>query len=312
MIHRYLFIATALVSCLQSIESASIRASIPSEDVTKPDEPDWIKAEMTIEKGFKCKAGADKRKMSSIRECEGGFKQVVGAQLSPKELAETVVAAGIADLQSSMMQPNDYQQNLLSEETMEELVRWDTEGELVFEGEDCLEENGGCKKTLEFGGYAKVLWGCNITFSMNGKKVGKDVECGGKSFEGAGSKSKDYYYGDEKSGSAQATAKMMKKKSYPTVPSETIDSEYLPKPSINGHLSAYNLFFRDERAKILAERQGVSYEDQARIVSQRWDELEDGTRDAYRKFAEADAIRYQAELELHSVLATDAVSSSVN
>merc|ERR1712008_313569 len=86
-----------------------------------------------------------------------------------------------------------------------------------------------------------------FTFSMNGKKVGKDVECGGKSFEGAGSKSNDYYYGDEESGSAQATAKMMKKKSYPTVPRETIDSEYLPKPSIKGHLPAYKLFLRDER-----------------------------------------------------------------
>jgi hypothetical protein len=190
---------------------------------------------------------------------------------------------------------------------MEELVRWDTEGELVFE--DCSDDS--CKKTLEFGGYAKLFWGCNITFTMKGKKVGKDVECGGKSFEGAGGKLQDYYYyygGDEKSESAEAKAKMvaMKKKNYsPTVPGETVDSESLP---IKGYLSPYDLFFRDEKSKILGEHPDAGFEDLAPIVLQRWNELEDETKNAYREFADADKIRYQAEVKLQSALAAAVAS----
>merc|ERR1712194_549432 len=38
------------------------------------------------------------------------------------------------------------------------------------------------------GGYFKLFWGCNVTFSKEGRNMSKDVTCGGKSYEGVGKK----------------------------------------------------------------------------------------------------------------------------
>merc|ERR1711865_348880 len=64
----------------------------------------------------------------------------------------------------------------------------DDEGLAAFDGADCSEDGEGCEKTVEFGGYVKILWGCTITFKKKGKKFTKNVACGGKSFEGVGKK----------------------------------------------------------------------------------------------------------------------------
>merc|ERR1712224_1095362 len=99
-----------------------------------------------------------------------------------------------------------------------------------------------------------------------------------------------------------------RKESYsPTVPGETVDSE---SPPIKGYLSPYNLFFRDEKSKILSEHPGAGFDDLAPIVLQRWNELEDETKNAYREFADADKIRYQAEVKLQSALAAAAAAAA--
>merc|ERR1712176_1683039 len=117
----------------------------------------------------------------------GGVK----VDLSARDLAEDL-SSEIRDLRSSM---SDSQGMLVPEETMMELLRWDeTEhGELAFGEEDCSED-GGCEKRMEFGGFAKLFWGCNITFALKDGKMKKDVACGGKSFEGMGKKEDMGYY----------------------------------------------------------------------------------------------------------------------
>merc|ERR1719327_140754 len=190
---------------------------------------------MGVEKGFKCKAGANKRKMYATRECEGGFKQTADVQLKAKDLVEDVVVNGILDMRSSMM-ATDNQMNVIgpSKMDMEELSLWDDYDDnydKMFEGENCLEDDGGCKKKIEFGGYAKVFWGCNVTFSFQGKKVSKEVECGGKTFEGAGAKPKfEGYDMDEKIGL------LMEEKIHSAKPR-----------------SAYSIFYQKEKAKMIAK-----------------------------------------------------------
>jgi len=210
------------------------------------------------------------KKMGAARNCMGGFKQTVSAELAAKDLVEGVVATGIVDLRSSMMSnnPKDYYP---PEEAMEELVHWDNvESDIVFEGEDCSEESDGCKKKVEFGGYAKIFWGCNMTFSMKGKAVSKEVECGGKSSEVAG----------------------MKKNGIDELTSDSEDKMVS---------SGFEMFSRHQNLKMSAVDNGSSVDIQAGTILQRWRELEPKKRDAYEKLAKAEMMRREAEMEIYGI-----------
>lgn len=223
MVYRYFSIAVLLLVVLASciidrsvVEGGEIR--IPSglrvaDDVVTEKEAaseedndeydlDWMKGPMTVEKGVKCESGMGdkkKKKKGFGRKCEGGFKKIAGVKTGARELAEDV-SSDITNMKSSIM-PDD-KSMFVTEDAMEELISWDVdydyddesdEHDDVFEGEDCSSDEG-CKKTVKFGGYAKLFWGCNITFSKKGKKLSKDVSCGGKSFEGIGKLEDVGYY----------------------------------------------------------------------------------------------------------------------
>jgi len=149
----------------------------------------WMKWEKTEERGVQCKARASKPKMKADRECEGGVKVSMHVGIGALDLAESV-STEIRDMQSNMVP--DPTTLLLPEETMAELMSYDdttlSSGLDVFGGEECSEEGKPCKKELQFGGYFKLFWGCNVTFSKEGMKMSKDVTCGGKSYEGLGKK----------------------------------------------------------------------------------------------------------------------------
>merc|ERR1712224_951812 len=154
----------------------------------------------------------------------------------------------------------------------EELVHWDNvASDIVFEGEDCSEEGDGCKKKVEFGGYAKIFWGCNITFSMKGKKVSKEVDCGGKSSEVAG----------------------MKKNG--------IDVDQTPDSEDKLASSCFEVFSRHENLKMSAVDNESSVDIQVGAISQRWRELEPKKRDAYEKLAKAETMRREAEMEIYGI-----------
>lgn len=193
MVHRYLSIAVALASIL-AIEGAEIKISgLRTPNLaTEEQEADngWDTAKMDLEKGIKCKAGSSKAKMGAGRECEGGFKTKVVLSMGAKELAEDV-STKIQDMHSGMMP--DSKRLLPPDGVMDELMFWDEDMDEYerlpsFDGLDCSEDGEGCKKTVEFGGYVKINWGCTITFQKKGKKFTKEVSCGGKSFEGVGKK----------------------------------------------------------------------------------------------------------------------------
>jgi len=197
MVHRYLSIAVALASIL-AIEGAESKISglripnLTTEEQQEDDNNGWDTASMTMEQGMKCKAGASKAKMGAGRECEGGFKQKVSLGMDAQELAEDI-STKIQDMHSGMVP--DSKRLLPPDDVMAELMGWDDidmddeeEGLFAFDEADCSEDGDGCEKTVEFGGYVKIMWGCSITFKKKGKKLIKNVACGGKSFEGVGKK----------------------------------------------------------------------------------------------------------------------------
>ncbi|GAX21276.1 hypothetical protein FisN_1Lh104 [Fistulifera solaris] len=64
-------------------------------------------------------------------------------------------------------------------------------------------------------------------------------------------------------------------------------------------LSAYNLFFQEERLKIQRECPSkVGFNDFGKIIGSRWKELSDDDRQKYNALANEDTIRYQREMNL--------------
>jgi len=148
----------------------------------------WMKWEKTEERGVQCKARASKPKMKAGRECEGGVKLSMHVGIDSLDLAESV-STELRDMHADMVP--DQTSLHIPEKTMAELMSYDdtlSSGLDVFGGEDCSEEDKPCKKELQFGGYFKLFWGCNVTLSKEGMKMSKDVTCGGKSYEGIGKK----------------------------------------------------------------------------------------------------------------------------
>lgn len=141
-------------------------------------------AVMTLAKGFRCKGGFDGGKKGSYKECEGGVKKTMGIGIPAGELADDI-AIEVEDMHKSMIP--DHKSLLPTDETMIELIGLDDMDGTMTNDEDCSSEEG-CTKTVEFGGYFKLFWGCNVTFTKKGKKISKDIACGGKSFQGMGKK----------------------------------------------------------------------------------------------------------------------------
>jgi len=171
-------------SGLRFQETAGARGEDVSEESTDGDIGGFVQAEMSLEKGIKCKGKAE-RKKGVGKECEGGVKKKMSVGIGAQDLAEDI-ANEVEDMQKNMMP--DQKSLIPTDDIMMELLGLDNDI-MMMDGEDCTED--GCSKTVEFGGYFKLFWGCNVTFSKKGLKMSKDVVCGGKSFEGMGKKPED-------------------------------------------------------------------------------------------------------------------------
>jgi len=209
MVHlRFSSIAVALASILASgVESADTRGSSGlrlSKDASASKEASiavdaigrMIKYEKTDENGVKCTAGADKKKMSATRECEGGAKEEASIGIGSQELAKDV-SSKLRDMHFDML-PEKRSVHVPGE-TMEQMMYYDALENFVID--DCTfgdnssdEEVDKCEKKFEFGGYFKLFWGCNMTIARKGMSMTKNFGCGGKSFEGVGKAEDMGYY----------------------------------------------------------------------------------------------------------------------
>lgn len=79
-----------------------------------------------------------------------------------------------------------------------------------------------------------------------------------------------------------------------------------PKGMPKRPLSAYNLYFQSERAKILATAEGegqkIGFEGLGKIIGRKWRDLPPGDRKAYERLAEKDSERYRQEMEAYNEL----------
>lgn len=96
-----------------------------------------------------------------------------------------------------------------------------------------------------------------------------------------------------------------------------------PKDKPKRPLSAYNAFFREERADILARLQSeapeeskkaarISFEDLGKKIGKRWRELPADKLDYYKDIAQNDTLRYQRELQLWNEKKERKKSSDLN
>jgi hypothetical protein len=131
----------------------------------------------SVEKGYKCHGGGDMSAMK--KECEGGMAMEFTASAKSMDILKEI-AHGIHDHLKHNFLP-DADDLLPTDDGMEEAMVGVDEGQ---QGVDF-------SKTFEFGGMAKVEWGCNVTYEMRGRKFSKRSKCGFKGSAGAGTKEPD-------------------------------------------------------------------------------------------------------------------------
>jgi hypothetical protein len=136
------------------------------------------KAVFSVEKGFKCHGGEDMSEMS--QECEGGMKMEFSASCKPMDIINEITE-GIHDHLKHNFMP-DAEDLHPSEDVMQEMMAQEMMA-LALAGED--EE---FSKTIEFGGMAKMEWGCKVKYEKKKGKFTKTADCGFKGRAGAGKK----------------------------------------------------------------------------------------------------------------------------
>mmetsp|Transcript_6674 Transcript_6674/g.10423 ORF Transcript_6674/g.10423 Transcript_6674/m.10423 type:complete len:210 (-) Transcript_6674:508-1137(-) len=134
------------------------------------------KFEFTMEKGVKCKGSTDPKKEGGGKKCEAGMKKKISVGLGAEEIASD--AASEMEGLYKMLMP-DQDSLLPMDETMLELMEMDDI--------DVEEMEKGASKTVEFGGFLKAFWGCNVTYSKDSLfKVSETIQCGAKAMQGMG------------------------------------------------------------------------------------------------------------------------------
>ena len=186
------FFLVTVVAVVINASELRLRGAKPRNDGSDTTDvaEGFMKAE--IEKGLKCKEKVDPiKKGVGNKECEGGMKKTTSIGIRTNELVEDI-ATEMNELFQSMMP--DEKSLLPSDETMVELMNLEDEELLLLTDEgkgEVYDPSSTMTRTVSFGGYFKLFWGCNITFTKEGRKMSKNIECGAKSLEGVGKKPSD-------------------------------------------------------------------------------------------------------------------------
>ena len=192
LISTCFFLVTVVAVVINASELPRLRGAKPNDGSdTDFAAEGFIKAEIDVEKGLKCKEKVDPIKKGVGKECEGGMKKTMSIGIRTNELVEDI-ATEMNELFQSMMP--DEKSLLPSDETMVELMNLEEEELLLLTDEgkgEVYDPSSTMTRTVSFGGSFKLFWGCNVTFTKEGRKMSKNIECGAKSLEGVGKKPGD-------------------------------------------------------------------------------------------------------------------------
>jgi hypothetical protein len=143
------------------------------------------KAVFSKEKGFKCKGSGTKSEYG--KECEGGMKMEF--EISAKSMD---VVWNVAEEVHSQLNENfipDVEYLMPADDVLDDWMAASSlsEADMIKELEESSGDEGK-SMTMEFGGAAKVEWGCKITYSYDKGKLSKAAECGFKGGSKSGKK----------------------------------------------------------------------------------------------------------------------------
>ena len=121
-----------------------------------------------FEKGIKCNGKFETGK-GGIKRCQGSVKSKFHAEATADCVAHEI-AEGLREQLPEAVIP-DTDDMLPPDDIMQAMQSFD-ETEMVGDYEE------GFSKTFEFGGTAKLEWGCKVIFSKEDGEFQKNVECG--------------------------------------------------------------------------------------------------------------------------------------
>ena len=115
---------------------------------------------MLVDKGMTCQEGMSDKGVG--KTCRGGILVKFPMECTPKEYV-LEVAHGLEEQVCSIAIMN-------AEDLMLDMNQ-------VMDADNKMLMMEGAEKTFEFGGYAKVEWGCNVTYAMTKGKRSKMSCC---------------------------------------------------------------------------------------------------------------------------------------
>lgn len=145
---------------------------------TEPKELESGGAKFAVEKGMKCE-GDWKMGSGGGKKCAGEMKSEFDVSFSAQDIAKELADQVLEETTAFMPGIEAYYPD---ESIMAEFVALDEEG--LFD--DDMEE--GLSKTIELGGFVKVDFGCNVTYTKEKGKLTKKSACGFRGVSGAGKK----------------------------------------------------------------------------------------------------------------------------
>eukprot|EP00555_Chaetoceros_dichaeta_P005588 CAMPEP_0198258456 /NCGR_PEP_ID=MMETSP1447-20131203/7878_1 /TAXON_ID=420782 /ORGANISM="Chaetoceros dichaeta, Strain CCMP1751" /LENGTH=177 /DNA_ID=CAMNT_0043945577 /DNA_START=60 /DNA_END=593 /DNA_ORIENTATION=- len=165
-----------LLLCSTVVSAENLRdptARVSADNRRKPKEGVFC-----LEKGIKCSGGLKNDKFGV--KCEGGSK--FGAEEgAPAQSVMESVAKGLHEHLQEGYLP-DVDGFMPAEEEMYQIMEMENGLSSIEDGEE---------KSVDFGGVAKVEWGCKATFGRKDGKGYKKVDCGFKGGKGVGKKADD-------------------------------------------------------------------------------------------------------------------------
>lgn len=183
-----LFVASLVASAATVTSAESLRGGDNDNDK-------WHKKKSVVfskEKGYKCHGGSAAGSQSEFgNKCEGGMKMEFEMSSKPMDMISNVVGQVHTELTENFIPNVEFL--MPSDDVLDDWIMMTAAAAASSEEEEGYvqeqeEFDEGKSMTIEFGGTAKMEWGCKVTHSYKQGKLSKSAECGFKGSSKSGKK----------------------------------------------------------------------------------------------------------------------------